>query len=250
MRRAFQMASVVVAAGLVSNVNAATLTFEGLANGEQVSGQFAAMPGSPILSFTGGANNLGTAIFDSTNPGVNSGGPDPDLLVNLGNVLILQSPQSPAVTGNRFDVPNDSNVGAGSMVFTFGSAVRPESITLVDVDRHVTLDVIMTDSGGNTRKFDVPPNWTNDISDGVPNGYDVLDLTETLLAQIGEGGTSTPHATTFGPFNEFDVRRLEVLFQGSSPSGAIDNLVYTPEPGTAVLVGCGLMALARRRRTK
>lgn len=231
------------------DVFAATLTFEGLANGEQVAGQFAAMPGSPLVSFTGGANNLGTVIFDSTHPGVNSGGPDPDLLVNLGNVLILQSPQSPATTGNRFDVPNDSNVGEGSMIVSFASAVRLESIALIDVDSHVSLDVFLTDSGGNRRRYDVPPNWTNDISDGAPLGYDVLNLTETLLTQTGEGGGIAPAPTTFGAFNEFDVRQLEVVYQGSSPSGAIDNIVYTPEPGTLLLVGSGLMAFARRRRT-
>ena len=53
--------------------------------------------------------NLGAAIFLSTPGGPNDGGPDPDLLVDLGNVLILQSEDAPgqnAVPG-VFDVPNE-----------------------------------------------------------------------------------------------------------------------------------------------
>ena len=44
-----------------------------------------------LFSVSSGGPNLGAAIFDSDPMGPNMGGPDPDLLVGLGNVMMLQS---------------------------------------------------------------------------------------------------------------------------------------------------------------
>ena len=47
-----------------------------------------------LISISSSGNNQGAAIFDSDPMGPNMGGGDPDLLVGLGNILIIQSNQS------------------------------------------------------------------------------------------------------------------------------------------------------------
>ncbi len=194
-----------------------------------------------------GANTLGAAAFDSTPGGVNSGGPDPDLLVGLGNVLILQSMQNPnqSVAG-IFDLPNDSPLG-GTFVFSFMTEVEMREVTIIDVDAGNHVLVTLLDSGGRTRIYDVPAGWSNDIQTHGPNGYDTLDLT-SLDDQLGEGGQTASAFEDDG----FDSRGVVFVSIEMSGSGAIDNFTFStiPSPGsvTLLLAGAGVGAVRRRRR--
>jgi hypothetical protein len=201
----------------------------------------------------GSDGNLGPAIFDSnpthTLPGSTL---DDDLLVGLGNVLMLQRDESPntmldPIHGLKFKNPNDEATpdDRGSIVIDFlVPNTHPMSIDLVDVDDNVNLDVILTDQQGHHRTYAVPSNWTTDVAADGPSGYQTLSL-ETLLNQTAAlnatGGAAK--ATQDSGFNAFGVMRLEVQFMGTAISGAIDNLVFTsvPEPSTLVL---GFLSIA------
>jgi hypothetical protein len=191
----------------------------------------------------GSDGNLGPAIFDSDPADAPAGSNlDDDLRVGLGNVLILHRDEGPNTMldpafGLRFNNPNDEATpdDIGSIVIDFLIAnAHPMAIDLVDIDDRVNLSVILTDFTGRHRIYSVPSNWTTDIDDDGPNGFQTLNL-ETLVNQPAEpsatGGDAT--ATQDLGFNPDRVMRLEVQFLGDSISGAIDNLTFAvPEPST------------------
>ena len=171
----------------------------------------------------------GAAIFDSTPGGPNTRPETEDLLVGLGNVLIVQSHVFPEqTTPGIFDTPSDATQG-GTLFFDFVSPSRLESITLVDIDENANAEVRLTDTAGNARVYSVPNHWTNDGRVG-PNGFAELDLT-SLENQAGE----TDQLATAMEDPGFDanmVTQLQVTLFGS---GAVDNLVFVPEPSSAAL---------------
>ena len=231
--------------------------------------------------------HLGATIFDSEDPVSNVDG---DLEVGLGNVLILQSDGvrdtddlfletrpsqildqggdlfsyqgGRAFNGNSgpeggfvFVEPNDNanrngTPTGGSIIFDFATEVELQSINLIDIDSGVELDLVLTDDAGLTRSFDVESNFTFQGNTSGADGFSTLDLT-ALGEQDGEPlATGVATGTEDAGFDQASVVRFEVLFDGSSPSAAIDGLVYViPEPSTAALLGLtGLAALRRRRK--
>ncbi len=193
-----------------------------------------------------GVNNLGAAIFDTTMDGPNVGSQDPDLLVGLGNVLILQSPDAPTQSSpGIFDSPNDALRG-GTFVFDFIDPVEMQSVRLLDVDGNNEILVTMVDTEGRVRLYSVPSNWSFDINAQGPDGFDTLDLT-TLASQIGEGGATTTAMEDAG----FNAQRVATVFFEFAGSGGIDDVsfVVIPTPGAAsLLVLAGSATLIRRRR--
>jgi hypothetical protein len=177
-----------------------------------------------LVAVSGLGSNAGPAIFDSTPGGPNAGGPDPDLLVGLGNVMILQEAGSRQTRAGFFDVPNDARAG-GTLVFDFLSPAFLRSIDLIDLcplggDQSATLT--LSDGAGRRRVYTAPTGWTEDVdADGGP-GFRMLDLT-TLAPQPGFMSVAT--AVEDPGFDAGDVVRLAVRF-GSS--GALDNLCFSP----------------------
>jgi hypothetical protein len=209
----------------------------------------------------GGAGHLGPAIFNSNMaPAATQ---DDDLLVDLGNVLLLHRTEGPnhsfdPTHGLVFTNPNDEADfnDRGSIVFDFlVPLVKPTSIDLVDIDNNVEIVVVLTDDAGRERTYLVPEHWTTDINlNPAGQGYRTLDL-QTLLAQAAEplaGGGPATASQDLG-YNGSHVVRMEFQFVGSSPSGALDNLIFQviPEPNTAMLslaaVGCALVGRRRSR---
>lgn len=254
LRHGFRLgvcAAIVIGCGLPNRLDAATkidfsLEDDGvtpLLNGQMIdqNEEFGI-----LFEVLASGSNAGAAIFDST-PGVNPA--DPDLWVDLGNILILQSNSGndAASTGDFFDSPNDDADSNNIVSFNFFQSVMMEAIDLVDVDQNGPVTVTLTDAQGRARTYVVPANWTYEISD--PNlpvgglGYDTLDLT-SLADQPGEGG-SVATATEDAGFDAADVQQLKVEFDGS---GGLDNLVFVPEPSTACLLAIGVFAVLRRRR--
>jgi hypothetical protein len=182
-----------------------------------------------------GELHQGAAIFDSDVPGPNSGSSDPDLLVGLGNVLILQENAGQTVPG-LFDLPDDSAFG-GTLAFDFTGfdfieKVEPRTLDLIDVDSLGNgVGVVMTDVLGHTRSFAVPNGWTEDRAAQGPPGYRTLDLT-TLVPQPGFNAVAT--ATSHPDFLPGEVVRLEVVLSGS---GAMDNLLFARESDPAIRSG-------------
>ncbi len=211
----------------------------------------------------GSDGHLGPAIFDSDLDD-NEVDRDADLLVGLGNVLVLNRDESPntdlhPTRGLVFRNPNDEATpnDAGGLVIDFlVPRVHPISIDLIDVDTGVNMNVIMTDVLGRTRTYSVPENWTTDVTD-APKGYHTLNL-QTLLNQPAEPNATGDDATALqaAGFNDMQVARLEVQIVGDRRadriSGGIDNLVFAiPEPGTALLgalaITLGYLPNCRRR---
>ncbi len=179
------------------------------------------------LGLAGSGANLGPAIFDSTPFGPNDPSQDLDLLVDLGNLLILQNSLVPAQTvPGIFDRPNDDQDG-GTFTFTFvHGAVEPSSLDLVDIDLGDSqmASVTLFDSSNRLRLYDIPAGWTEDlVLHGFP-GFRTLDLT-TLDPQPGFMASASAVETP--GFDPKAVVRIEVAL-GSS--GAVDNLRWDPHP--------------------
>ena len=195
-----------------------------------------------VVSLSSSGPNEGLAIFDTDLP---TGQPvDDDLLVGLGNALILQDNRRPTQTvSGIFDVPDDSDEDGGRMTFDFVNPVSPESIDLLDIDTAVLALVTLTDGGGLTRTYRAPQNWTDDVA------YSTLDL--TLAAnQPGPGGATAIFAQEAG-FDLADTRQLTIDWIGS---GAVDNLKFSaaviPEPSSILAMATGILLIAMRRRKR
>ena len=197
-----------------------------------VNGQDIASPaefGELVSISAQGLDNFGAAVFDSDPLGPNAFGPDPDLLVDFGNVLILQENQVQSVPG-IFDVPDDAQLG-GTLVFDFTASVELRRVDLIDVCPGPPLqDVTLTlrDQEGDTRTYFVPGGWTSDVFFDGPPGFGTLDLT-TLAPQPGFLTAAT--AAEDAAFDPTGVVRLEVFFLSSA---ALDNLEFCPEIEPAV----------------
>ncbi len=237
--------------GFVGSTNANVIfDFEGFANGLELGTRASAIqPYASFLTlsaFSDGSPSLGAAIFDSSPVGPNAGSLDQDLLVGLGNILILQNHNFPTQTiPGIYDTPNDEAAG-GTIVFDFLNPLKMLSIDLIDIDGNGPVDLFLLDGSGRTRTYNVGPSWTRDIFHQGPAGFDTLDLT-SLAAQVGEGGGT---ATAFEDllFDPLDVVRLTVVHSGSA---GIDNLVVIPAPPALAMLALGLatrLSLRTRRR--
>ena len=189
-----------------------------LVNGQQIDTEF-----GNLLTITGSGANRGPAIFESSNPGPNNPSQDLDLLVNKGNLLILQNDaaSNPPAVGGIFPRPNDDENG-GNLFLNFLSPVSPSSLVLVDIDvgSNQASSVTLTDSSARTRTYTVPSNWTGDlILNGGP-AFGTLDLT-TLAPQPGFASIAT--ASQQAGFDGDAVVRITVHL-GSS--GAVDDVMW------------------------
>ncbi len=194
-----------------------------LVNGQAVSTPSAF--GTWVAVSSAGAN-AGAAIFDSAPGGPNDPSQDRDLLVDLGNLLVLQNSQAPNQTvPGIFDRPNDDQDG-GLLVFDFEAPVEAMSVILVDIDHgnEQASGVTLLDGAGRSRVFTVPPRWTEDLLADGPPAWRRLDLTQLDPQQ---GFLSLATAGESPGFDPLDVVRVEVRL-GSS--GGVDSLLVDPHP--------------------
>lgn len=208
-----------------------------LGNGQIIDTEF-----GNLLNISG-IGGAGLAIFDSNPAGPNALSEDKDLLVGLGNLLIIQDENEPAASGGFFNTPDDS-ASSGSIIFDFLAPALVSSIDLVDIDSSVTITVTLTDGEGDMRIFDVPNGWTFDKqANPASNGFATLDLT-SLAPQAGETAVLATATEDAG----FDLAGVVQMRVDSTGSFAVDNVKFVPTPATAALLGgAGLVSFRRRR---
>jgi hypothetical protein len=186
-----------------------------------------------LFDVSGMGANMGPTIFDSTPGGVNAMSQDPDLLVDTGNILILQSFDEPnQSTTGIYDFPNDS-INGGTLVFDFPVPVEAASLDLIDIDiAPIEMSTVtLFDAAGSQRTYTIPPNWTGDPNVSATTGIRTLNLT-TLDPQPGFGSTAT--ATETQAFDGSLVVRIEVTL---GRSGGVDNLKFAlPQAPSAVVL--------------
>jgi hypothetical protein len=174
-----------------------------------------------ITSVVSASGQDTAAILDSN---VGPAMQDPDLLVGLGNILILQNDsnltQCPPNSG-VYCSHNDDNNG-GSLSFDFCVPIIPSAITMIDIDgSDPASSVVLTDVNGKTRTYTIPGNWTGDRVINFPQpGWQVLNLT-TLANQPGFASTAT--ASEQAGYNPNAVVSIDVVLGGS---GAVDDLCW------------------------
>lgn len=182
-------------------------------------------PGSLVgvdgVSFNAANCNPGTPgtalVFNSDVGPFNQ---DPDLDVDSGNILILQ-------TNEAASNPNDDEDG-GTLTFSFSGGVEPMSIDLIDIDGSFfeTVIVTLTDGSGDTRVYTVPANWTGDVLAAQP-GIGTLFLNVTTPQAGPNAGSAT--AVTGANYDPLGVVSI-VVYRGACGSGAsggsggVDNL--------------------------
>jgi hypothetical protein len=185
--------------------------------------------GTSYVSTCGSVSHT-AAIYDSDAP---EHGQDPDLAVDSGNILIVQSEtnlnECPA--GSGFFCSGNDDPDGGIVTFVFGGPVETLSIDLIDVDLSgpdEVLTVTMTDALLNTRTYTVPVNWTGDHIDNPGEGQRTLAL-NTTAPQPGFSGSAT--AVQDPGFDQTAVVSIVVERGGDCAgsqggSGALDNLVW------------------------
>jgi len=199
-----------------------------------------------LVSISASGPNAGAAIFDSDLGGPNDfvGAPDPDLMVNLGNVLILQ--RNDGASDNQtvpgfFDTPDDDEDG-GDLFFAFIAPVEMLSLDLIDINGNGAVTITLFDANNLTRVFSVPDHWTGD-PEFVSPGWATLSLT-TLAPQVGPNGPIATAVEDAG-FDPTSVLNISINFRGSA---ALDNIHFVPAPGGAALLALAGLAGVRRRR--
>lgn len=202
----------------VTGTTAAEVNFDFDDLGPLVNGQAPTFGGDFTLTTTG--PNVGAGVFDSSPMGPNAASSDPDLLVGLGNVLILQESGAQSSPG-IYATPDDAQDG-GAFIFDFAGSVEVLQLDLIDLcpgpgDQRGR--VILTDGAGRTRTAMVPAGWTTDVAVSG-QGFGTLDLTG-VDSQPGAFATATIQDSA--GFNSQDVRQLRVELMGS---GAMDNLFF------------------------
>ncbi len=191
-----------------------------LANGQDVSALF-----GNFVTISASGPNEGPAIFDSSPFGPNASSDELDLLVGLGNVLVLQDDPTQTTHG-IFDNPGDS-VPGGTIQIDFNLPSSVFSIDLVDISSSAPANdvtIILTDDVSKQRTFVVPGGWTGNIATSGKPKYRTLQLS-TLSDQPGFSATAT--ASEDPGFRLDRVLRLEAVF---SSEGALDNVVFCKVP--------------------
>jgi hypothetical protein len=193
-----------------------------MVHGQHIDTEYQGGPVYPvtITSSVNGSGNPTAAILNSnTGPAAQ----DPDLLVGLGNILILQTDanlnECPPASG-VYCSHNDDEDG-GSITFVFPAPCAAGSIDLVDIDALDPVStVVLTDVNGFTRTYTVPANWTGDVVSDGPPGFGTLLFTVTS-PQAGFASSVT--AVEDPGYDPTAVMQIDVNMGGSA---GVDNLVW------------------------
>lgn len=177
----------------------------------------------PFLRVTAAAPGaLGVAAFDSDPAGPNALGGATNLLVDRGNVLVLQDDLTQTVPG-VYDAPGPAPNG-GAVYLELLVPALPVSLELVGLGAATAARVTIRDAVGEGRTFHVPPGFTADGGGSSVSSVRALRL-DTLADQAGHAAVAT--ATQDAQFDPSRAELIEVWMDGP---GAIDRLVLDGVP--------------------
>ncbi len=241
---------ILLSAGFAAPARGVTIDFEGLDHGEILSGDLSLGPGGVIQSITtvnlGGGPDI-AIIFDSTERGTVDGdleGPNdsgggswdggnlaPDTY--LGNLLIISEDARDDNDDGRIDDPDDEgSKPAGYIHIVFDQAYTDFGFDLVDIEDNL-------ETMGSIEFF---------FDDESVGEIDFEDLA-SLQPDISFGNNTANRIQLFNTMDTLQVDAFQSVIFRFGGSGALTNIALEPipEPGTAMLLGLGLVAMAGNR---
>ncbi|MEM8758423.1 MAG: hypothetical protein AAGF47_11655 [Planctomycetota bacterium] len=235
------------------------LTFSGLEHGRIITDSTFADEGITIRATNFRLPGASPIIFDTqfintADPDLEGppwGGGNLPIDTVLGNVIIVPENLVDDDDDGIVDSPDDEGARpAGILEFTFDTPTTEFGFDLIDIEGVVTemtrLDFFIGgELAGSASLTDLITPGSDFFDETVAFGNNSLNRIAPFQARdfipkgLGDGPGNGP-----GPIG-FD--RVEISLGGS---GAIDNVVTNPvpSPGSAVLLGLGGLAAARRRR--
>jgi len=192
----------------------------------------------PMAAFAGNVD------FSSNNPGTTLTGGDSGLTLNGAIINSITGLTPTQVTG-----ANLGSIAFSTGAFTSGNSMNGGTfgsggsftITAENIPGIANGTTIFSGTftcGGQNICTWVTPNATN------PNGNHQYTLTGTI------SGTWYTGATVNGMVTELTVSTGHAYFDGSVPVSSGDVSITTPEPGSLMLMGTGLVGLAGALRRK
>jgi hypothetical protein len=194
-----------------------------IVNGQVLDPEF----GIEIDITTTAGDNGGATAFDSNPAGPNLGGPDPDLLVGLGNIMILQRDESGMLVGGVWTIPNDDQDG-GTVEITFpapNGEVNPHQIDVIDMDEETDdppITITLEDASANTRTYTVHNGFTEDLLANGPPAVRTVDLTDPTGPQVGFSANTD---VSGAGLVQDEVTKITLTW---IDSGGVDNLCFCP----------------------
>jgi hypothetical protein len=156
----------------------------------------------------------------------------------LGLMLIIQEIAQGCGTGTCSKPDDEGGRPAGSLSFVFDVPASEVGFDLVDIESHAleegSVSLLLTDGEGSEHWVEIPFATfleEDDLGNNTANRVEPFVAAHWAEGQVVDG---------------YGIATLKINLGGS---GAIDNVTFepVPEPGTALLMGLGLAALAARR---
>ncbi len=221
-------------------------TFENLVHGEIVNGQFAdvgmsieavnfQLPGAMPIAFD--TQFINTADPDLQGPPWSHGNLAPNTI--LGNVIIVPENMVDANNDGIVDDPDDEGARpAGELMFSFDQVMTGFGFDVLDIEgvtqETTTIEFFLFGESVGSVAF-------TDFTDPQSVFYD-----ETIV--FGNNSANRVSPIMIGDVSEGLADGYTSVTIHMGGSSAFDNIVTIPAPASAVLLGLGGFAAARRRR--